>query len=62
MKFRLLLVGLAISVAVLAHAQEKGMVDPQVRGQIEAMNVEYDEAFNQNDAEAVGGAFHGGRR
>ena len=57
MKFRLLLFGLVISAAALAHAQEKGMIDPQVREQIEALNVKYDEAFNQNDAEAVAALF-----
>jgi uncharacterized protein (TIGR02246 family) len=59
MKFRLLLalVGLIISVAASAHAQEKGRVDPQVREQIEALNVKYDEAFNQNEAEAVAALF-----
>jgi uncharacterized protein (TIGR02246 family) len=52
-----LLVGLVISAAALAHAQEKGMVDPRVREQIEALNVKYDEAFNQNEAEAVAALF-----
>ena len=52
-----LLGGLVISAAALAHAQEKGMVDPRVREQIEALNVKYDEAFNQNDAEAVAALF-----
>jgi hypothetical protein len=57
MEFRSLFVGVVISVTTLAHAQEKGTVGPQVRDQIEALNVKYDEAFNQNDAEAVAALF-----
>ena len=54
MKFTLLLTlaGLATGFS----AQEKNTVDPQVRQQIEALNQKFDEAFNQNDAEAL----HGG--
>ena len=33
------------------------MVDPRVREQIEALNVRYDEAFNQNEAGAVAALF-----
>ena len=57
MALRLLVVGLVISTAALADGQEKGTVDQQVREQIEALNVKYDEAFNQNDAEAVTALF-----
>ena len=57
MALRLLVVWLVISTAALADAQERGTVDQQVRKQIEALNVKYDEAFNQNDAEAVAALF-----
>ena len=60
MKMRLLGVlvgGLAISFAVPALAQEKNTVDLEVGEQIEALIRKYDEAFNQNDAEAVADFF-----
>jgi hypothetical protein len=62
MKFRLLLVlaGLAIGFSAQARAQEQNTVDPQVRQQIEALNQKFDEAFNQNDAEAVADLFTAG--
>ena len=49
--------GLFVSFCVPARAQEKNAVDPQVRKQIEELNLKYDEAFNQNDAEAVATLF-----
>ena len=62
MKFRLLLTlaGLAIGFSAQARAQEQNTVDPQVRQQIEALNQKFDEAFNQNDAEAVADLFTAG--
>ena len=62
MKFRLLLTlaGLAIGLSAQPRAQEKNTVDPQVRQQIEVLNQKFDEAFNQNDAEAVADLFTGG--
>ena len=62
MKFRLLLTlgGLAIGFGAQARAQEQNTVDPQVRQQIEALNQKFDEAFNQNDAEAVADLFTAG--
>jgi len=59
MKFRLLLTlaGLAIGFCAQAPAEEKNTVDSQVRQQIEALNRKYDEAFNQNDAEALADLF-----
>src|SRR5215472_12777474 len=64
MKARLVLLGLAISFAVLIFAQEKGEVipfpfapvvaGPQLVQQIEAINQKFDEAFNKHDAAAVG--------
>jgi hypothetical protein len=49
----LALAGLTIGFAVPILAQEKNAVDPQVRQQIEELNVKYDEAFNKNDAEGI---------
>ena len=42
---------------MIARAKEKNAVDPQVRKQIEELNLKYDEAFNQNDAEGVATLF-----
>jgi uncharacterized protein (TIGR02246 family) len=52
-RLRFALTALAISLTAPAPAQENNTVEPQVRQQIEALNQKYDEAFNQNDAEAV---------
>jgi uncharacterized protein (TIGR02246 family) len=49
--------GLFVSFGVPARAQGKNAVDPQVRKQIAELNLKYDEAFNQNDAEAVSTLF-----
>ena len=59
MKIRslLALVGLAISFAVPAIAQEQSTVDPEVRQQIEALIVNLDEAYNKSDAPAVAALF-----
>ena len=59
MKFRLLLTiaGLVIGFSDPARPQDKNTVEPQVRQQVEALNLKYDEAFNQNDAEAVAALF-----
>jgi ketosteroid isomerase-like protein len=56
MKTRLLvaLVGLAMGCAVPTLAQEKDTVDPQVRQQIEAVFMKFQEAFNKHDAAAMG--------
>ncbi len=58
-KFRLLLsiAGLVVGFGNPTRAQEKNAVDPQVRQEVEALNLKYDEAFNQNDAEAVAALF-----
>ena len=40
-----------------SQTQEKNAVNPQVRKQIEELNLKYDEAFNQNDAEGVASLF-----
>jgi len=71
MKVRLLLtlVGLAISTAVPAFAQQKDTVDPRTAQQrdllgnanavaeFEALGTKVDEAFNKNDASAVASLF-----
>ena len=51
------LTALAISLTAPAPAQENNTVEPKVRQQIEALNQKYDEAFNQNNAEAVAALF-----
>jgi ketosteroid isomerase-like protein len=59
MKMRLLLTlaGLAFSFALPTFAQEENTVDPEVRQQIKAVLVKYDEAFNKHDAAAVAALF-----
>jgi ketosteroid isomerase-like protein len=69
MKMRLIdaLLGLAISFAVPASAQEKEEVNPfpfraiaagpQLIQQLEAINLKFDEAFNKHDATAVGALY-----
>jgi hypothetical protein len=59
MKVRLLLTlaGLAIGFAVPALAQEQNTVDPEVRRQIEAVRMKFDEAFNKYDAAACAAFF-----
>ena len=47
------LVGLAISFAVPAFAQQKDTVDPQRIEQIDAIAKKFDEAFNNGDAAAL---------
>jgi uncharacterized protein (TIGR02246 family) len=46
-------VGLAISSALPAFAQEQSAVDPEVRQQIEAVSKRYGEAYNKHDAAAI---------
>ena len=48
---------LAVGFVVPTLGQEKNAVDPQVRKQIEELNVNYDKAFNDNDAEAMAALF-----
>ena len=48
---------LAVGFVVPTLGQEKNAVDPQVRRQIEELNVNYDKAFNDNDAEAMAALF-----
>ena len=59
MKIRLLLAlaGLAIGSAVPALAQASNAVDPQVRQEIEAALIKFEEAFNKQDATAIAALF-----
>ena len=63
MKIRLLsaLAGLAIGFAVPAVAEEQNTVDPEVRQQIEAAVLKYQEAYNNYDAAATPALFYAGR-
>lgn len=53
MRSLLTLAGLAIGFAVPTIAQDKNAVDPQVRQEIEAALMKFDEAFNKHDAAAI---------
>ena len=55
MKIRLLvtLAGLAFGFALPTFAQEQNAVDPQVRQQIEAILMKFEEAYNKYDAAAM---------
>ena len=59
MKLRLLpaIAGLAICLVLPAIAEVQSAVDPEVRHEIEALLIKYDEAFNRNDAAAVAALF-----
>jgi ketosteroid isomerase-like protein len=46
-------VGLAISFAVPAFAQQKDTVDPQIIEQLDALGKKFDEAWKNNDATAL---------
>ena len=48
---------MAIGLAFPSIAQNKNTVDPQVRQQIEAVQVNFGEAFNKHDAPAVAALF-----
>jgi uncharacterized protein (TIGR02246 family) len=55
MKIRLVvaLVGLAMSCALPAFAQQKNTVDPKIEQQIRILAAKYDEAINKQDAATV---------
>jgi ketosteroid isomerase-like protein len=59
MKIRLVvaLVGLAISFAVPAFAQQKDAADSPIRQQLDTLGQKYDEAFNNDDAAALAATF-----
>src|ERR1700675_2234601 len=50
-----ILAGLVISLALPSFSQQT--VDPQLDQQIRALTSKYDEAFNKNDATALGALF-----
>jgi hypothetical protein len=62
-----ILIGLAISFASVAFAREKEEVNPfpfhaisaspQIAQQLEAVNLQFDEAFNKHDATAMGALY-----
>ena len=49
----LALVGLTISFALPTSAQQQSAVDPQTRQEIEAVGMQWGEAYNKHDAAAV---------
>jgi ketosteroid isomerase-like protein len=49
--------GLAMGFAMPVLAQEQNTVDPEVRQQIEAVRMKFDEAFNKRDAAALAALF-----
>jgi ketosteroid isomerase-like protein len=51
------LVGLAISFALPALAQQKDTLDPQLRQVADALSKKFDEAYDNNDAAAVAALF-----
>ena len=53
MRLLVTLAVLAISSALPTFAQEQTAVDPQTRQEIEAVEMQYGEAFNKHDAAAV---------
>src|ERR1700750_698283 len=59
MKIRLVaaLVGLAISIALPALAQQKGTPDPELREQLLALAKKFEDAWNSNDATALAALF-----
>jgi len=56
-RFLLTLAALAIGFVMPTIAEEKNTVDPQVRQQIEAVLVKYNEAVNKHDAAAIAALF-----
>jgi hypothetical protein len=56
-RFLLTLAGLAIGFAVPTIAQEQNTVDPQVRQQIEALFMQFQEAYNKHDAAALAAGY-----
>ena len=53
------LVGLAIGFVLPIFAQHKDTADPQVRQEIEATLLKFEEAFNNHDAAARATLFYG---
>jgi uncharacterized protein (TIGR02246 family) len=59
MKMRLpfIIAGSIIGLALPVFSQEQNTVDPQVRQQIEALIVKFDDAYNRSDAAAIADLF-----
>jgi ketosteroid isomerase-like protein len=53
MRFLCALIGLAISFAVPAFAQQKDTVDPKIAEQLSALSKKTDESYNNGDAAAL---------
>jgi uncharacterized protein (TIGR02246 family) len=47
----------AIGIRAPSFAQQKDALDPQIAEQVRALTANYDEAFNKNDATALGALF-----
>jgi uncharacterized protein (TIGR02246 family) len=56
-RFLLTLAGLAISFALPTYTQQKDTLDPEVRQQIEAALMKFNEAYNKHDATAIAALF-----
>ena len=56
-RFVVALVGLAISFAPPAFAQQKDTVDPETAQQVRALASKYDATFNRQDAVTVAGLY-----
>jgi uncharacterized protein (TIGR02246 family) len=56
-RFVVALVGLAVSFASPAVAQQKDTVDPETAQQVRALASNYDAAFNRQDAVSVAGLY-----
>jgi isocitrate/isopropylmalate dehydrogenase len=57
-RFLLTLLGLAISFALPAFAQQKDTADPQIAEQLKELSKRTNEAFNNNDAAAVAALYY----
>jgi uncharacterized protein (TIGR02246 family) len=57
MRFLCALVGLAISFAVPAFAQQKDTVDPKIAEQLREEDKNFEEAYNKHDAAAIAALF-----
>jgi uncharacterized protein (TIGR02246 family) len=56
-RYLLAIVGLAISFALSAFAQQKDTVDPQIIEQLQEEDKNFEEAYNKHDAAAIAALF-----
>lgn len=56
-RFVVTLTGLVISLAMATFAQQKDMVDSQIVQQVRALAMQYEEAYNRQNAAAVSALF-----